>query len=422
MTTFLSLMIILFNICFIFFTYKKIAKSDFFSWIMLISINEFFVLVLRPFSLIFLENYQSPYFFNNENVDLYVLLTLLLDSIAYIFIVIGYLIFFNKKRNKKNISQNFIIKRKFLIIFLLFTTLSLFLWIYTIQKAGGLLYVLQNMSLRTQIYKINESYILMEMSKNSIEISILGLSLYFIYKKRIYNLIYITLLGAFLLISFGGRGNVVLLLYSELIFIHYVYSKIKPKVVLFLGLIFVIIIYFMSMLRNDYFLQQEYNSNAFINYIITISYFNRSFDFATVYIEKYFNEGKNFWGENILGFTAILPRNIYQNKQDIIGAKFAKLLYNETDYAISSTFASSILAYYGIFFLPIIALIIGFIGAAFWYHYVANHYKNPFRLIVYAVFGVYIPSLFIDLAQAFPKIVLSGILIYFLWIIYLIRR
>tara|TARA_B100000212_G_scaffold45845_1_gene29602 strand:+ start:19330 stop:20715 length:1386 start_codon:yes stop_codon:yes gene_type:complete len=422
--------------------YKIISKSDPFTALSLLCIRFIFDFFLRPFTFIFVENYEpilsrqvTKGIIHVADAPFYSLLTIILNDIAFFFFLLGAYILIKRKPIPTN--QNLKIKNnnRYLILGLGIFLIGLINWYWVMQSSGGILSALLSLGTgRQNLFRVGGSTIPFEIAKHFLSGGIFLLSSYFFLKRRILIAWFLTISLFFLLLTFGGRGLAMAAIISGLIAHNYLFNKIKLRTLLVLFLVSLPLLVFLKDARRlldgqtelqDIDLTVIFDSKGddFKNTMIDLSYVSHAYDYDMAFHYSYFVRDKDFFlGEYPLGIGMILPRSLFPNKGETLANKLSEELWCDgigctIDVGISPSLVTASASYWGYISFPFICFFAGYFAMYFWYQMTVRH-LSPLSLMIYAMGYPYTVTLFLDLnaflASTVP-IALLALIIYLLF-------
>ncbi|MFS1953053.1 hypothetical protein [Vibrio breoganii] len=203
------------------------------------------------------------------------------------------------------------------------------IYFYLLSKLGGLGAVWTNIDSRTEMLA-GSGYIL-KLYMFWVQFGSILLIRHYLVERKYFFVGIILLLSIFLLVSFGSRGNVILLCFGILLVCHYSVKRIKTIFSLRNLFIFVSLILFLLfaliLRKND--AVEYYTNNPAELASDSINSFEEGFVMRVGRLErdamvvKYFSDKDVWMGATYLAlFTAPIPRTIYADKPTIDQGKY----------------------------------------------------------------------------------------------------
>lgn len=437
MIEFLSLTFIIIACMELYLGYKIISKSDPFTWLSLICIRFIFDFVFRPFTFIFIENYEpilsrqvNKGIIHIADAPFYALLTIILNDIAFFCVLLGSYFFIKRKKYPTTIKIRSKSTYPYLYIGLFVFLIGLVFWYWVMQSSGGILNALISLGTgRQNLFRVGGSTIPFEISKHFLSAGIFLISSFFFLKKKVLFAWATTISLFVLLLTFGGRGLAMAAIISGLIAHNYLYKRIHLRTLVILFAVSLPLLIFLkdarrlldgeTELRDVDFLSafQIQSESGIQDTLVDLSYVSHAFDYDMAFHYSYFEKNKDFFlGEYILGLGMILPRSVFPNKGNTLSNKLSEEIWCDgigckIDVGISPSMVTSAAAYWTYFAFPVLCFFIGYCGMLFW-HQTVRVMNTPISLMVYSLGWPYVFTLFNDL-NSFIASVLPILFTYF---------
>jgi len=426
--------------------YKIISRSDPFTWLSLICIRFTFDFVLRPFTFIFLENYD-PTLLRQVNKGLihiadapfYALVTIILNDIAFFFVLLGSYIYLRNKRVEPSIKIQTNVSNKYLYIGLFIFFIGMIFWYWVMQSSGGVLNALISLGIgRQNLFRVGGSTIPLELAKHFLSGGIFLISAFFFLKKKVFLAWSFAIFLFFLLLSFGGRGLAMAAIISGLIAHNYLHKRIRLRSLIILFAISLPLLIFLKDARRlldgetelhnvDFSVAFESQTQStYKESLIDLSYVSHAFDYDMAFHYSYFEKGKEFFlGEYILGLGMILPRSIFPNKGNTLANKLSEEIWCDgigckIDVGISPSMVTSAASYWTYFSFPILCFFIGYFGMFFW-RLTTQIINTPLSLMAYSMGWPYVLTFFEDLNAFIAAALPIAFTYFFVYLLYHIR-
>jgi hypothetical protein len=276
------------------------------------------------------------------------------------------------------------------------------LWFFLMRYAGGLATVLVSLALRRELFVVGGSYFVLVVAKAFISVGVLVLCcVFFITGRRISGWL-IAVSGFVVMLTFGGRGAAVAVLLGAGMCYHYLVRRFSLRALILATMLGLPLLMILGELRQS-LAGGEMNltvlESALIgDRLLALSYVFITFDVNVTFMERFVEDHLSFLGQYPLGITALLPREVYPDKANLLGSELAEQLYGIDNYGLSPSFTVGIMWYWGAFGLPFGAFLIGYVGAKFWRYCAVESKGRPLRLVAYASLWPVVPWLFFDFA------------------------
>jgi hypothetical protein len=417
----LSLFFILIAAAEFFVAYKIISKSDPFTFISLACIRFIFDFLLRPFTFTFLEKYEpigsrdiNHGLIHIADAPFYSLLTIILNDIAFFFVLLGAYIFLKKKDIKRPVVSNQS-NTQYLYVGLIIFSIGLLCWFWVMQSSGGLINALISLGTgRQNLFRVGGSTVPFEIAKTFLSGGIFFISAFLFLKKKIL-LAWLSVLFLFLLLlTFGGRGLAIAAIISGLIAHNYLFKPIKIKSLVVLFLISLPLLVLLKDARRLLDGETELYDVDFVSVfdskgqenlkttLIDLSYVSHAFDYDMAFHYSYFERDKRYFlGEYPLGIGMLLPRTIFPEKGTTLANKLKEEIWCDgigckIDVGISPSLVTASAAYWTYLSFPIISFLVGYFGMYFW-RLTVIQINTPLSLMAYSLAYPYAMTLFQDL-------------------------
>ena len=404
MVTILIAVLILISMFAMLVAFRYVASADPFSFIVLFSAPVVFLLVIRPFVYVYIEGFDGWYSSYRPRIDAYVLVTMAVNTLAYLLFVIGYAAGVKGQPPTRQEGTNSVpLKRingaaRFLLL------LGLLGWVFLMQQGGGVLVVLNSLALRNTLFLVDGGFWLLTFTKTLITVGSLALACGYFSSGSPFKGWFVSIFGFLLILSFGGRGAAISVLIGGMICYHYIFRRLRVRWLVLMAVALLPAMLVLGELRLTLTGDGQAGIGASDNpidlerTIVRFSYLHRAFDYNVLFLRKYWEDGLSYFGEYPHGLTAAVPRSLYPEKADLLGSRLAYSLYGIEDYGISPSFSVGIVSTWGLLSLPFVALLMGYAGARFWRCFANGARGDPRRLVVYCTVWPVFPWFFYDLA------------------------